>query len=50
MCYAKLVAQLLMYIAQIARAHGYTKVFEYIKAYGGKILKISFDLVIVHKT
>ena len=33
---------------EIVRVQGYTRVSQYVTAYGGKFLKISFDIVIVN--
>ena len=50
MCYAKLaVYKSLVYIFQIVRIELYTRVSQYITAYGGKIMKISFDIITEHK-
>ena len=49
LCNAKLLNSFLVHIACIAGVQEYTKVSQYITAYGGKFFKINFDMVIVHK-
>ena len=47
--YAKLAVYFLMYNVQIEHALGYTKVSQYIMAYGGKFLKNNLNVIIVPK-
>ena len=44
----KLEVEFSGYIYQITRVQGYTKIPQYIAAYGGKFFKTSFDMVIEH--